>query len=138
MEDTVFTKIINGEIPSHKVYEDSDVLAIMDIAPIQPGMVVVISKQQVENLENLDEKTYAYMWSAVHKISKALRRVYPEKAKIGIMVEGLEVPHAHIKLFPFTTTEEYRNVPSASDSEADHQELKLIAEKIRSEINNGQ
>lgn len=132
MEESVFTKIINGDIPCFKVSEDESTFAFMDIQPIQPGMVLVVSKKQVENLEDLNEIQYQAMWSSVHKISRAIRKAYPDKAKVGIMVEGLEVPHAHIKIFPFNTEKEYRAVPDSS--EPDREELAKITENIRSNI----
>ena len=89
MEDSVFTKIKKGEIPSHKVFENDSAFAFMDIAPMADGMVVIASKSQIANLEDLPEDEYQGMWAAAQKISKALRQTFPEQKKIGVMVEGL-------------------------------------------------
>jgi histidine triad (HIT) family protein len=136
MEPTIFTKIINGEIPSHKVYEDEFAYAIMDIQPIQPGMVVVISKSQIDKLEDLPIDNYLGMWSVVRKVTHALRESFSDSERVGVMVEGLEVPHAHIKVFPFSTSDEYRAGPY--QGEPMHDELAKQAELIKGAIDNGQ
>ena len=121
-----------GEIPSHKVFENDSAFAFMDIAPMADGMVVIASKSQIANLEDLPEDEYQGMRAAAQKISKALRQTFPEQKKIGVMVEGLEVDHAHIKLFPFTTNEQYRNLHDGS--EPDHEQLADFAQQIREAI----
>lgn len=132
MEPSIFTKIINGEIPSHKVYEDEFVFAIMDIHPIQPGMVVIIVKQQIEKLEDLPSDQYLGVWAAAHKITKALRRAFPQKDRVAIKVEGLDVSHAHVVAFPFSTEEEL--TAKQNQDEPNHEELEEQAELIKGEI----
>lgn len=101
MQDSIFTKIINGEIPSVKVYEDDKTLAFMDIQPIQPGQVVVVPKTQVPYVWDLPDEDYAALMATVQKIGKKLRAVYPSKERVAINVEGLGVQdHAHVKVFP--------------------------------------
>ena len=129
MEPSIFTQIINGTIPCHKVYEDESTFAFMDIHPIQPGMIVVVSKQQVDNLEYLSVDMYQALWSAVQKISIALRKSFPVAARIAVRVEGLDVPHAHAVIYPFTTSSEYNATPN---SEINNDGLAKISEKIRS------
>ena len=99
MQESIFTKIIKGEIPCHKVYEDERTFAFMDIHPIQPGHVLVISKTQVGNFYELDEADYTALFATVQKIAKKLKQVFPEKARIGVMIEWLEVDHVHVMLF---------------------------------------
>lgn len=132
MEPSIFTKIINGEIPCHKVYEDDLTFAFMDIQPIQPGMVLVIPKEQIDNFEDMPDELVSAVMITSKKIMKALRRVYPDKKKIGIQVEGLEVPHAHVKLFPIDSGAEFHAHPDSS--EPDHEKLADLAEKIRSNL----
>lgn len=132
MEPSIFTRIINGEIPSHKVYEDKDTFAFMDIDPIQPGMVLVIPKEQIDNFEDLSDELIFAVMTTSKKIMKALRKTFPDKLKIGVQIEGLEVPHAHVKLIPISTGEEFHNKPSGTDP--DHEKLAQIAEKIRSNL----
>ncbi|MDQ3093768.1 MAG: HIT family protein [bacterium] len=131
MEDSVFTKIIKGEIPCHKVYEDDFSLAFMDIHPIQPGHVTVVSKLQVANFYELPSAEYDGFWRAVRKVAEQLKSAYQDKKKIAVQVEGLEVEHVHAKLFPFNNAHEFHNRPE--QSEPDHDQLAKTAEKLRIE-----
>jgi histidine triad (HIT) family protein len=129
MQDSIFTKIIKGEIPSCKVYEDDKTLAFMDIHPVQPGQVVVVPKKQIGFVWDLSEDDYTALMLAVKKVGEKVREVFPSKERVGIMVEGLDVTdHAHVKVFPFSKGE-YRDPPS--DDEPNFTELELIAEKLR-------
>ncbi len=131
MTDSVFTKIVKGEIPSYKVYEDVKTMAFLDIRPVMPGMVVVIPKTQVPNVEDLDEESYQALWSTVKKVTLRLRSVFPEARKIAVQVEGLEMDpeHAHVKLFPFSTSPEFKK--ASPDSTPDPAELAAMAERIK-------
>jgi len=113
-KDTIFTKIIKGEIPSYKVYEDDTTLAFMDVHPIQPGMVLVIPKNPVEDFMELPDDDYHALWSTVKRVANKMREVYPTKKRIAAIVEGLDVPHAHVKVFPIDSAEEFRNIPDES------------------------
>lgn len=132
MEQSIFTKIISGEIPCHKVYEDELTFAFMDIYPIQPGMVLVISKEQIANIEDLPEDIYTAVMATSRKIIRALRKTYPDKFKIAMQVEGLDVQHVHVKMFPIDNPAEFHALAPTSDP--NHSELELIAEKIRSNL----
>lgn len=96
---SIFTKIINGEIPAHKVYESEKVLAFLDINPVNPGHVLVIPKQEVDDLFDLDDETYAEVMSTVRKISKAVQKA-KNPLRVGLMVLGFDVPHAHVHVIP--------------------------------------
>ncbi|HSX46811.1 MAG TPA: HIT family protein [Patescibacteria group bacterium] len=128
MEETIFTKIIKGEIPSHKVYEDDKTLAIVDIYPIQPGMVLVLAKPQVDHLWDLSEEDYAALMATVRKVGQRLREAFPEKKRVGIIVEGFEVPHAHVKVFPIDNGNEVRAMPSTK--EPDHAVFADLAKRL--------
>ena len=130
-EPSIFTKIINGDIPCHKVYEDDSTFAFMDIEPIQPGMVLVIPKEQIDNFEDMSDDLVCDVMLTAKKIMKALRRVYPNKKKIGVQIEGLEVPHTHIKLIPIDTGAEFHARPN---KDIDNAELAELAEKIKENI----
>lgn len=130
MQDSVFTKIIKGTIPSFTIYEDDKTIAILDIHPVQPGMVLVITKVQVENFEDLDSPDYTALWETVRKVAKQLRLAFPECKKIAIQVEGLDVPHVHVKLFPFDKPEEFRSIPD-STKQADSATLAALAERLK-------
>lgn len=129
MEDSLFTKIINRDIPSHTVYEDDLVYAFLDIHPITPGHTLVIPKKQVEFLWDLPDQDYDAVWRAAKKIAAHLRDVL-QVPHVGVQVIGVDVPHAHIHLVPFTSVGEYRREPDMSD-EPDHQALDDMAARIR-------
>jgi histidine triad (HIT) family protein len=131
MQDSVFTKIIKGEIPSHKVYEDERTLAFMDINPIQPGMVLVIPKAQVDHFMDLDDQDYLSLMATVKKVARKMHEVFPDK-RIAVHIEGLDVPHAHVKLFPFASAQEFRAAPNTA-TEPNHPALAQMAEKLKVE-----
>lgn len=128
MEDSLFTKIIKGDIPSHKVYEDDQTLAFMDIHPIQPGHVLVIPKRQVEFVWDLEEADYQALMRTVQKVARRIREVLPAPY-VGQQIVGIDVPHAHVHLIPFSTVAEYRAVPDMS-AEPDHAALAEMAAKL--------
>ncbi len=96
---TIFTKIVNGEIPSHKIAEDENCFAFLDINPLVDGHVLVIPKKEVDYLFDLDPDTYNQLWIFAKKIAAAIEKAVHCK-RIGVAVIGLEVPHAHIHLVP--------------------------------------
>lgn len=129
MQDSIFTKIIKGEIPCHKVYEDERTLVIMDIYPIQPGQVVVVIKKQVPDFLALDAEDSKAFWATINKVSARLKEVFPAKKRIGVMIEGLDIDHAHAKVFPIDTGEEYRAKQDMS-VEPNHTALAEMAKKL--------
>lgn len=129
MQDSLFTKIINGEIPCHKVYEDDKTFAFLDIHPIQPGQTLIVPKSQVEFVWDLDSETYQALMATAQKVALRMRQVFPEKSRVGMHIEGLDVNHAHIKVFPFSTDEEFRHSPDMS-AEPDHVTLSGIAASL--------
>jgi histidine triad (HIT) family protein len=96
---SIFTKIVQGDIPSYKVAEDDRFYAFLDINPLAKGHTLVIPKKEVDNLFDLDDKTYGDLLLFAKKIARALDQVMP-CARVGVAVVGLEVPHAHIHLVP--------------------------------------
>ena len=129
MQDSIFTKIIKGEIPCHKVYEDDKTFVFMDIHPIQPGHVLVVSKAQVADAWDLPDEDYQAVMATAKKVARRLREVFPEKERVALMIEGTEVPHVHLKLFPFTTAEEFHHKPDTTQ-EPNHTSLAEIAQKL--------
>ena len=96
---TIFTKIINGEIPSYKVAENDDFLAFLDIQPIVKGHVLVIPKQPIDYIFNIEDDLLGDFMSFAKSVAKKMDNVFDCK-RIGMTVIGLEVPHAHIHLIP--------------------------------------
>lgn len=129
MEDSIFTKIIRGEIPSHKIYEDDKTFAFLDIHPLTEGHVLVIPKAQVEFIWDLERDDYQALMATVQKVGKRLREVM-DADYVGLEVVGVDVPHAHVHVVPFTTTQELHR-STEPDHEPDHDALAKIAEKIR-------
>lgn len=128
MHDSIFTKIINGEIPSHKIYEDDLTYAFLDIHPVQPGHVLVVPKKQVEFLWDLEDEDYQAVMATSKKLATHLRQTL-SIPYVGIKVIGVDVPHAHVHLIPFTTTAEY-NVHPDMNAEPDHVALAEMAKKL--------
>lgn len=132
MSDSIFTKIIKGEIPSYKIYEDANAYAFMDIHPIQPGQVLVVPKKQVGFVWDMDSEDYHQLMGAVLKVGRRMREVFPDKKRIGVMIEGLDVEdHVHVKIFPFNSGNEYRQLPDHS-KEPEHEVLAEMAKKLAS------
>ena len=130
MEDSIFTKIIKGEIPSHKVYEDDKTMAFMDIHPIQPGHVLVVPKNQVGHFFDLPDEDYLALMVTVKKVAKRLREVFPDKARVGVIIEGFDTPeHTHVKVFPADGGYELRHAPDMS-AEPDHSILAELAKRL--------
>ena len=99
---SIFTKIVNGEVPAHKVAENDKFLAFLDVFPLKEGHVLVIPKEEVDYMFNLDEETYQDLWLFARQVAVALKKAIPCK-RIGIAVIGIEVPHVHIHLVPMNT-----------------------------------
>jgi len=96
---TIFSKIIAGEIPSFKIAEDDRFFAFLDINPLVKGHTLIIPKQEVDYIFEVDDTTLADMMVYAKRIAKAIKKVVPCK-RVGVAVLGLEVPHAHIHLVP--------------------------------------
>lgn len=128
MQDSIFTKIIKGEIPCHKIYEDDKTLAFLDIHPKQPGHTLVIPKKQVEFLWDLDDEDYQAVMATAKKVALRLRDVLG-KPYVGELVVGIDVPHAHVHVYPFSILEESRFIPDPS-AEPDHGTLAVMAKKL--------
>ncbi len=129
MNDSIFTKIVKGEIPSHKIYEDDKTLAFLDIHPVATGHTLVIPKTQVEFVWDLSEEDYEAVMATSKKVALHLRGV-TGKPYIGERIVGTDVPHAHVQLIPFSATDElHRDVDM--NAEPDHAALAVLAEKLR-------
>ncbi len=117
---TVFSKIVSGEIPAHKVAETNDFLAFMDVNPIAPGHVLVIPKQAEDYLFDLADDAYMGLWLFAKIVAQGLKSAFPCE-KVGVAVVGLEVAHAHIHLVP---------INKVSDMDFSKEKLKLSAAEL--------
>jgi histidine triad (HIT) family protein len=102
---TLFTKIINGEIPCYKIAEDDNYLAFLDINPNAKGHTLCIPKAEVNKIFDLEEEAYLGLMQFSRKVAKALEQAIPCK-RVGVAVIGLEVPHAHVHLIPLNDMKE--------------------------------
>lgn len=127
MEDSLFTKIIKGEIPAHKIYEDESTLAFLDLFPIVRGHTLVIPKTQVENMWDLSDTDYAAVMATVKKVALRLELVL-SPLKVGLKVMGTDVPHAHVHVIPFNDPEEFHI--KANHNETDHSELERLSKEL--------
>ena len=100
---TIFTKIIRGEIPCHKVYEDDGTFAVLDINPRSPGHTLVGPKAEVDELFDLPADDYAALWDAVGTIGASIKQAMGCE-RVFVMVIGVDVPHAHVHLIPSTVS----------------------------------
>ncbi len=123
---TIFSKIINGEIPSYKVAENDNFYAFLDINPNAKGHTLVVPKKEVNKLFDLNEETYNDLMSFSRKIAKAMEKVIPCN-RIGLTVIGLEVPHVHVHLIPLKAMEDIQFMKKVKLQDA---EFKAIAAAI--------
>lgn len=129
MEDSIFTQIINGEIPCHKVYEDDTVIAFLDVHPLTRGHTLVVPKQQVDHVWDLDEQTYQYLWQVVKKLGTHIRHTL-ESPRVAALVEGFGVPHVHVHLVPIQDSSDLKQRQDVS-SPINHEELAAVAAELR-------
>jgi len=125
---SIFTKIINGDIPCHKIAENDRFFAFLDIRPIKPGHTLVIPKQEVDYLFDLDNQVLADLMVFAKPVAKALEQVVP-CARVGVIVAGLEVPHAHVHLIPFDAIGDLSFANARAEEPA---RLAELAKKVRS------
>ena len=102
---TIFTKIVNGEIPSYKVAEDDRFYAFLDINPLVKGHTLVIPKKEVDYIFDIEDKDFKDLFLFAKKVAVGIKKVIPCE-KIGVAVIGLEVPHTHIHLIPLKTMDD--------------------------------
>ena len=117
---SVFTKIINGEIPSYKIAENTNYIAILDAFPLVEGHVLIIPKQEVDKIFDLDKQSYLGLMDFAYDIAQAVEKAIP-CLRVGIAVVGLEVPHVHVHLVPLN---------SMQDINFSNPKLQLSAEKM--------
>ena len=123
---TLFTKIINGEIPAHKVAENEDFLAFLDVNPNAKGHTLCIPKKEVNKIFDLDDETYLQLMKFSKKVAHALEKTLDCK-RVGMAVVGLEVPHVHVHLIPLNDMKE---MTFQHKVEMQAEELKALAKAI--------
>jgi histidine triad (HIT) family protein len=128
MQDSIFTKIIKGEIPCHKIYEDDKTFAFLDIHPIAPGHILVVPKIQIAFVWDLIDDDYTALTETTRYLARHARKTLGV-TYVGEQIIGADVPHAHVHIVPFSTMEQYRNRPDLT-AEPDHEALAAMAAKL--------
>jgi histidine triad (HIT) family protein len=129
MEPTIFTRIIKGEIPCHKVYEDDKTIVFLDIHPSVPGHALVVSKEQIDRLEDLPDEDFDAMMSTMRKVMRRVVEVFGQDYKACVKREGFGVPHAHLHVLPCRSMADF-TAPQDLEAEPDHDALAALAKKL--------
>jgi histidine triad (HIT) family protein len=129
MTDSIFTKIIKGEIPAEKIYEDDQTIAFLDIHPLVPGHTLVVPKIQVDKFNDLPEKDYRALWQTVKKVADRIQHEL-DPTRVCIRVEGFDVPHTHVHVYPCNVAEDFYGDEDRLAKEPDHEALAEMAKKL--------
>jgi histidine triad (HIT) family protein len=127
---SIFTKIVNGDIPCYKIAETDDFLAFLDVNPNSKGHTLCIPKKEVDKIFDLDEATYMGLMQFSRRVAIAIEKAIPCK-RVGVTVIGLEVPHVHVHLIPLHTMEDARFIQKTQLSPEEFQE---VASRIKAEL----
>jgi len=127
MEASIFTKIVNGEIPAYKIAEDDRYLAFLDVFPTTKGHTLVIPKQQIDYIFDLEDELYLGLMAFAKKVAAAIEKAVPCK-RIGVAVVGLEVPHAHVHLIPINSMQDMN---FAKKQQFSKEQFEEVLEKIK-------
>jgi histidine triad (HIT) family protein len=120
---SIFSRIIAGEIPSYKIYEDEKTYAFLDINPESKGHTLVVPKAEVDKIYDLEDEDYHALWASVKKVARRIEEV--SGRRVVMKVVGTDVPHAHVHLMPMDESWEYGRVLSLTEDE-----FKTIADKL--------
>lgn len=126
---SIFTKIINGKIPSYKIAENENFYAFLDINPNAKGHTLVVPKKEVDNIFDLDAETYTGLMQFAQKVAKALEKTIVCN-RIGMTVVGLEVPHAHVHLIPINSVSDINFTSKKASMQ--HEEFVALAKEVES------
>lgn len=127
---SIFTKIINGEIPAYKVVEDDNFLAFLDVNPNAKGHTLCIPKKEIDKIFDMEEDQYLELMKFSRKVAKALEKTVPCK-RVGVAVIGLEVPHTHVHLIPLNEMDEMRFVNKVK---LEKEEFEALAKAINANL----
>jgi histidine triad (HIT) family protein len=129
MEPSIYTRIIRGELPSHKVYEDEKTLAFLDIHPARPGHTLVVPKVQVDRFEDLADDDYEALMQSVRKVMRRIVEVYGREYRACVKIIGFDVPHVHVQILPCKNSKDWF-AEQDTESEPNHTALAEIAKKL--------
>jgi histidine triad (HIT) family protein len=127
-EESIFMKIVHGEVPCHKVYEDTMTLAFLDIHPVQPGHTLVVPKIQVDKLYDLPDDYYQAVMATAKLVARRIEDVL-QSPRVAYAVEGFDVPHAHVHLVP--TAHGFSDLdPKHAQTEVDNEALSAMVQRL--------
>lgn len=127
---SIFTKIINGEIPAYKVAENDEFIAFLDIRPVQPGHVLVVPKVEIDYIFDLDDELLSRLMIFSKRVAKAIQAAIPCQ-RIGVAVLGLEVPHCHVHLAPINSI---HDLDFSRPKDISKDDMQAIADAIKAEF----
>ncbi len=139
MQDSIFTKIIKGEIPGEVIYRDETCFVILTIQPLTEGHMLVIPHEQTDSLWDVDQQVYAHLFDVAKQMQTKLKNAYPSYERVGLLVEGFGVPHAHIHVLGFheplePTIQKHVEWKTGTNSPVMSSDtLRTVAEKLRAE-----
>lgn len=116
-------------MPCYKVYEDEKTFAFADIYPIQPGQVLIVPRKQVQFAWDLEDEDYMAVMTTVKKIALRIREVFPERKYVGMRIDGMQVPHTHVKVYPFDDEKDVQHRPDFT-VEPDYAAIEAISKKL--------
>ena len=129
---SIFTRIVNQEVPCHKLYEDDQSLAFLDQRPINPGHALVIPKSEIDYVFDLPDELLRHLITVAKNVARAIDQTIDCK-RVGVIVAGLEVPHAHIHLIPINGLHDMDF--TREKVKMDSEEFETLAQKIREQFN---
>ncbi|WP_026919058.1 HIT family protein [Gordonia shandongensis] len=128
---SVFTHIINGDLPGRFVWKDGTAVAFLTIAPVTPGHVLVVPRKEIDHWEQIDTPTFTHVTEVAQKIGRAVKDAY-DAPRMGLLVAGLEVPHLHVHVFPAYTLESFDLTKAEQDPSPES--LDDAARRIRASL----
>ncbi len=129
---SIFTRIVNGEIPCHKIAETEDYLAFLDVRPQAYGHTLCITKQEIDYIFDVEDELYQGLWMFAKKVAKAVKKTVPCK-RVCVVVIGDEVRHTHVHLIPFNSLEDVRFSGQAK-VQVSPEDMAALAQKIAAEV----
>jgi len=129
--DSIFTQIINGQIPAHRIYEDKKYIAFLDIHPITPGHTLVVPKDQIDKFTEMSARDFKDLMNLSHKLSVHIQETL-KTTRVVLRIEGFDIPHLHVHLLPVNVqSDTYKK--GRSKIEPDHESLKAMAIRLKLE-----
>ena len=129
MTPSIFTQIIQGDIPAHKVYEDEHTLAFLDIHPAQPGHTLIVPKTEIDRLEDLPSEDYAALMETLKKVMARIVTVFGPEYRACLKLEGFDVPHTHLHVIPCRSAVDFWT-KQRMDVPPDHDALAAMAKRL--------